>query len=993
MQYTLSLPSDGEERVAFIVCGSPRSESEAREIERSVGSRLAELKEEKRAHYLRLFQDTAVLDSPSYVFNKAFLWAKLGTEDFKHDDPRLGLLFFAGFPAYNFYFASDSMLILRGSLAFGDFEDARAMMRTIVRYQATTQGRDTLPGEIWHEMSTTGDRISPNFAGFLFPGLLREFHDWTGDARFLQEMYPHARAVIDWGFLMDTNGDGLLENGPEGEMADSASEDRNVERSHYHVQTQWLDALHEGVRLAGLVGDAESATRWQAAIDRLLPLVNRFYWNEKARYFEETLRPDGCLDTSAKGYPNLDPTMVDEGKAAATARLLLEEEAYLSDIESFQARKEFEKTFGTHRSYMSWYVIERGRRAGLLYKAHQPDPAYQALEAIAGSPFHWTTPGLWPEVWAVDEPTTLRARGCFHQAWTGSHGFLYPFMEGLLGLRPDAASHALTLDPHLPPHWPRLSLRRLRLGEGWFDLECEQGEGWRRLCVRNATDAGLTVTFGFALPLMVRLRELRINGKERDLQAVQAHQTPTDFHVFAEAKAEPGAECASELRWEPSTMMFEIASGSAAVGSRPTQQPVFLSRCIPGSTCQVEVQVRNNGFEQVRAELQLILPPDWARVPGPVRPLVLAPNEKKDVAFALSVPAAIAEGYATLRVRLLGDPTLLMARTAYLPVFRSLAPSIDARQVARPGLPYAVQVPVTNLSALAQTVSARIDWPADWKETENQAVLADLEPGQNGSLRLTAVPTGSGDAKIRVLVTCAAPKDEWQLSHNVRVVPREIPLVLYSGFLRCPLPNGDGLEVVNLPANYALRKPHVFSELLAATDLVLTSDQHDAVFAPDQIRALERFVHEGGRLLFFCSWSAPWGRGFQDTFGSIAIGRFPDMLPLRMRKGITHARRVRVTEEGKTALTDIAWDTIPPFDHNAAELRPGARLLAETEKGEPLIAEWIFGKGRVMAIAIDCFGFESYVEGLSFEWWPERPRMFRRGVQGLMERTARSSLP
>ncbi len=373
LQFDLALPPEQSVRLAIVVCGSPRSEAEARGIAAEVSSRSGELREEKRNHYERLFVGTAVLESPSYVVNKAFLWAKLGTEDFKHLDPRLGYLFFAGYPAYNFYFASDSMLILRGSLAIGDFDDARRMLRTIVRYQATEKGRDTLPGEIWHEMSTTGDRISPNFAGFLFPGPHGRVPRLDGRRRVPAgdvSARPCAGGMGLWdGFQ---RGRATRKRTGKGEMADSASEDRNVERSHYHVQVQWLEALQEGARLADRVGDSGSAERWRETRRKLTPLVNRLYWNESERYFEETLRPDGCLDTSGKGYSNLDAGMVDEGKAFSTTRLLLEEEAYLTDIESFRARKEFEKTFSTHRSYMSWYVMVRGRRALDLYRAHRP---------------------------------------------------------------------------------------------------------------------------------------------------------------------------------------------------------------------------------------------------------------------------------------------------------------------------------------------------------------------------------------------------------------------------------------------------------------------------------------------------------------------------------------------------------------------------------------------------------------------------------------------
>ncbi len=143
-------------------------------------------------------------------------------------------------------------------------------------------------------------------------------------------------------------------------------------------------------------------------------------------------------------------------------------------------------------------------------------------------------------------------------------------------------------------------------------------------------------------------------------------------------------------------------------------------------------------------------------------------------------------------------------------------------------------------------------------------------------------------------------------------------------------------------------------------------------------------MRHGGSLVFFCHWSAPWGRGFFETFGNFASSELTGILPLRMRKGITHARRVRLAPEGVPPFGSIAWDTIPPFDHNEAELREGATLLAESDAGAPLIASWRHGEGRVLAIAIDCFGFESYVEGLSFDFWPGKPQLIGRAVRSLL---------
>jgi hypothetical protein len=972
MQYSLTVPAEGEFRLTVVVSGSPSSESEAREAARAILDDPVKHRDRKVGHYRRIFEESAVLESPSYVFNKAFLWAKLGTEDFKHEDPRLGFLFFAGFPAYNFYFAGDTMLILRASLAIGDFEDSARMLRTIVRYQARQAGRDVLPGEIWHEMSTTGDRISPNFAGFLFPGLLRAFHDWTGDRALLEEMYPAARAVVEWGYLMDRNGDDLLENRPEGEMADSASEDRNVERSHFHVQVQWLDALREGAHLATLVGDTKSAGRWAATAERVHSLVNRMYWNEAHRYFEETLRPDGCLDTSGKGLTNLDPGMVDEGKAVATARLLLEEESYITDIASFRERKAFEQAFSTHRAYMSWYVIERGRRALQLYRAHFPGPAFAALEAVAASPFHWTTPGLWPEVWAVDEPHALRVRGCFHQAWTGSHGFIHPLVDGMLGLKPDAEGHSLTLAPHLPPEWPGLALRRLRLGTARLDVECTQAEGSRRLAVHNDGDAALRVTFGFILPHAARLTGMRVNGRAQDPSTLRMRTTHADIHAFVDATAEPGRVCFAELTWQPG----EITLGIGAAHG------VFLARAEPGTRVSLMVQIRNTGHAPASVELSVDAPPGWQVSRRPGRTITVQGDEVKSEPLVLEVPADAAEGYYTIRAWLSGATGHRAGCVVYQPVFPAFTAAVDARQVARPGVLFTVRADAVNLGASSRDIEASVTWPSDWTSASAAGSMKGVTAGTGATLDFAATPAGAGDAAIRVTFRSAG--HEALREHPVRVVPRDRRLVLFSGFLGCPVPSDDTLEVVSMPANYALRRPHVLDDLLPQADLILTSDQHDAVFPPAQVDAMIGFVENGGRLLLYCCWSAPWGRGFFDTFGSIAGSRLPEILPLKMRKGITHARRVRVTEPGRAVFGGIAWDTIPAFDHNDCEAREGARVLATSGEGAPVIAEWSVGRGRVMAISIDCFGFESYVEGLSFDFWPGKPQMLGAAVRALL---------
>jgi uncharacterized membrane protein len=500
--------------------------------------------------------------------------------------------------------------------------------------------------------------------------------------------------------------------------------------------------------------------------------------------------------------------------------------------------------------------------------------------------------------------------------------------------------------------------------------------------VRNHGTAALSVTLTFALPTGVRLRGLVANGEVRDPSTMETRFTPTDTHVSVLVTAAPAGEGSAELRWEESEVT--LAVGGTTAGT-PAGEPFVFPRIRPGTSIMLVIDAYNRSHARTGARLHVELPAGWAMKPAPRR-LVLGAGGSKRETVAVAVPPDAAEGYYSLRVRLLGDAALKIERTVFVPVFRSLAVSLDARQVTKVGMPFTLHVPAMNLAAGPVSAQAHIDWPSGWVSSQTAHADAAIQcaPGGRASPTFTAVPGASGDVSLAVQVRSEPAGESWTLTHPLRVIPADRRMVIYSGFLACPLVSDERQEVVNMPANYALRKPHVFDELLAQADLVLTSDQHDAVFSEQQIALLVSFVERGGSLVLFCGWSAPWGRGFFDTFGNVAGSRLPDILPLRMRKGITHARKVRLLGEGAQTLASIPWDTIPAFDHNAAELRQGARLLAESDAGAPLIAVGRHGKGSVCAIAIDCFGYESYVEGLSFDFWPGKRPLIKAVVGSLL---------
>ena len=963
LQHDLFLSSPGEVRINLVIAGGDNGQDKAMTVYRHVMAHGDDLLQERIRHYRAIMQDTVRLETPDHALNKAFLWAKVGTEDFKHFDPDLGLCYFAGFPAYNFYFASDSFRILHGTICAGDFEETREILRMILKYQATEVGPDTLPGEIWHEMSTTGDRISPNFCTLDFPPLAEHVYGWTGDQAFLEEIYPNLTAAVEWGYLRDEDGDGILENGPEGEMADSAFEDTNMEGSHLQPNLAWCRALEAGARLADLVGDASSARRWRETASALRSNLNQVYWNETRRHFEETLRPDGCFDSSWRGTTVFDPEIVDEGKARFGLQRLLREEESLTDATSFFRWQESETAYTTWREHLSWYMVARGDRARFLLRNHLAEPGVTALCDMARVPFTVATPGHFPEVIGLDDPATPYVRGCAHQAWSSACGIVYPVIAGLFGVSPDAASHSVTIDPHLPTGWPHMRLIGLRVGDHRLDITYHRYGERLEAKLRNDGSAPLVARLGFPLPLFSEITTVTINGTSLSIPdpRLSIRPTPEDIHAYVETIVAAGESSVVALRYRPTYL--ELSADT------------YQKRTRPGAQTAISLCLTNKGSRSAKGGLRLDFPREWQ---GPQahlgKAIELGPDEEREFTFNVEVPSAITEGYHTLWARFESAPNAIVARPMYLPVFGSVEIRVDGRGVTKEGRAYTLKVSVGNLTAQEITAQASVDLSPGIVSASSTARLT-LEPGRVAETAFALTADQAGEFALPVKVT--APGIIRQVNHRIKVLPRDRLFVLYSGFLGCPIASGDDLEVVNMPANYVVRKPHVMEQLLPGADVVLTSDQHDAVFTDEQIEALVRYVADGGKLLLFCYWSSAWGRGFHDTYGNLAGTKLAEILPLNMKRGIGQGRGVQLESVGRGIFGDIAWGTCPPYDFNLAEARRQADVWASADDGHPLLAIGNYGRGRVMAIAIDCFGYGSYG---TFLRWPGVPAMIRQAV-------------
>lgn len=967
LRYELAIPAGGTERLRVVVAGGTWGRAEAERAYTTVQADAAVLWDERVRFYRSAAARGPTLSTPEPTLDRAFRWAKVSLEDFKHFDPALGLGYFAGFPAYNFYFASDSLRLLYGAIAVGDWDDTREVLRTILRYQAVEPGPDVLPGEIWHEMSTSGERISPNFCTLELAPLVESLYRWTGDRAFLEEVYPCLRAAVEWGYLKDADGDGLVENGPEGEMADEADETTNLEGSHLLPNLAWCRALRAGARLARLLGDLEAAERWWKTAGELAAGLNQLYWSEERRGFHVTLRPDGTLDWGWDGLAVTDAQAVDEGKVELSLDRLEAEELALSDAQAFALRREVLRARsrgeagagGELRPF--YYVVDRGDRVRHLLAGHRVEPGLRGLVEISRLPFTVGAPGHLPEVVGLYAPGEGYLRGCAHQAWSGPCGILLPVVAGLFGLDAEASSQRLQVMPHLPREWPGMRLADLPVGEHRVTAACRRQEGWVEVEVAQEGPAPLQARIGLPLPATARVIRLEMDGQPIALPEAAFEGNERDGHLFVGAEVAPLGSVRLRAHLCAPSLLLDV--------------PPFLERSPPGATVALPVRLRHQGPGQWQGSLALRLPDGLGRTGSLEQALELAPGEERLVSVAVEVPEDAREGYHTLRVSLQGGDGTLAERPVYLPVFGPVEARLDGREVTRLDRPYGLRLSAANLTPRSQRLTAELRPPPGLQAEEASHDL-DLASGGSAGLDWSLRAQAPGTHEVVVHL------DGRRLAHRLEALQPGRRLVVYSGFLACPLASSEAIRVANLPANYAVRHPHVLTQWLAQADLLLASDQQDAVLDPSQIAEILRFVEEGGRLLLFCYWSSPWGRGFHHTLATLAGSRLEEALPLAMGRGILTGRGVALEGPGLELLADLPWERLPPYDHNLAAERPGAVVWARSEAGHPLLATGRWGAGSVGALALDGFGYGSY--GTFLAAWPAFRELLGRVVGRLL---------
>jgi glycogen debranching enzyme len=523
LTYSIYLPAGGETAIIFAIVAGPSEEKtvDREPLNRALGLRKQLLANKSEAYAQSAFEGVRFSFSDTRI-TEAFQLAKVNlhmlTADLRPHMP--APFFYAGIPYYTQLFGCDNTISLPGAVAAGFRETARGTLESLADNAVKQNGRSP------HEVATSNRHVGDGNAQEppQFVVACMQYFRWTGDMEFLQEMYPVCEQVIEYcrgkrdddGYI---SGPALIESHGMGSqkldaacylyaaymaIADMASElDRDEEMIQYlkyaeeirsRFDNDWWMPEHSiwaDSRVPG--GEKRMTDYWSVVFPLLVGLAG-----------PERIQP--ALTEIERGWINQwggvhtrQPDISGQGSGIVTSNLFAM------------------AAFSYGRADLGWELVRQASRA----------------------PYEERMLGGFVEVIPPGGSDIL-------QLWSAAP-LLGAVIEGMAGIRPDAAGHRVELSPQIPSALDSFSIEDVPVGDHLMSMIFRRsGESKNINVVHNSGPASLDCTF--RIPVLpgesVYVENRKLNVRVSTSPATKQNEA---FFKFA---LKPGANVLVSVRPE-----------------------------------------------------------------------------------------------------------------------------------------------------------------------------------------------------------------------------------------------------------------------------------------------------------------------------------------------------------------------------------------------------------------------------------------------------------
>ncbi len=543
-QLTLTLqPVTGGKAVRVVMACDPARPQATQALYRRLTKDTDGLELASAAAYREVEAAAVHIETPDPDVNRALAWATIALDQAWVCNPTLGCGLVAGYgpsrglarrPQYDWFFAGDALVAIRALTLSGDFERARQALLFLIKYQNASNGM------MWHEMSQSASYV--DWAGsypYMFPHVditfaylstLRQYVEASGDEQTARVQWPSIQSAYRYCESIIHPADGL----PRVPAGKEGGDEQGQPREELSLAVAWVEGAQGFSRLAALTGHSAEAEQANQAATRAEASIPSRFWDPRTNFWIAGFSRDGK------------PQLQMHSRPLDALSLPIFTQAQASSVLDTVSTSQFQTDWGT-------------RSVGSLSPGFRPD------SYATGSVWATSTAGAAAALWQQHRPlaawnvwrtllswTTLDAMGHIHETLSGSlfqpqeesvpeqtwssAMFLSSFVDGLLGIQPDALHHRLELAPHLPAEWNRLSVSNIRVGETRLKLDINRSPAIPAsqsthglesdAAVSDALDLriqssgpALNLSFDPSIPLGAHISSAIVDGKPLRIQA------------------------------------------------------------------------------------------------------------------------------------------------------------------------------------------------------------------------------------------------------------------------------------------------------------------------------------------------------------------------------------------------------------------------------------------------------------------------------------------
>lgn len=462
LEYGITLPGNGSADLPLLLAGDNRGDSAAaKELFQWLGKKYGQVCREKSAYYMRaVFREGTTFACSDPRLTDAFYCAKanvlLNTCDHA---PYVAHPFVrAGVPVYPRLFGTDFCFSTYGLLEGGFHETVRSTLLDMAEY-----AKEHLRAP--HEVSSDGKllgwdhiQVTPQFIA-----ACADYYAWTSDTRFLEEMYPLCRALLDdVRANADKDGDGFIEGHGLMEESEFKGDWEELSASSY-----LYTALAALSFMAAEQGDKEQAETYASEAETYRSAFNRRWWNRRENIWNCALserNEEKPYNFWSVVFPQLSGAANADNGLKAMERV---ENDWVNDNWGMVGRFQPER----NQEHDGVGLVHNNLCATAAFAYGKEELGWKLLrltsKGVFGLPHSCL--GLFPEC----QPGLCSN---ISQLWSYAT-FMESLLHGLAGISVDRGDGTVRIAPSFPDGLSSLSVGNMRIGKERLSLQWERGEG------------------------------------------------------------------------------------------------------------------------------------------------------------------------------------------------------------------------------------------------------------------------------------------------------------------------------------------------------------------------------------------------------------------------------------------------------------------------------------------------------------------------------------